>query len=86
MERGEEIEAKKYEGVMDGGNTPEGQAGGNHTRIILTGIPEWMKERSEFDSSQKDKTTERLSPDAPVKDIGNVFRRILHFIESLAEV
>ena len=45
-----------------------------------------MKESSEFDSSQKDETTERLSPDAPVKDIGNVFRRILHFIESLAEV
>ena len=29
--------------------------------------------------------TERLKQDAPVKEIGNVFRRILHFIDSLAE-
>ena len=31
------------------------------------------------------KTTECLAPDVPVKEIDNVFRRVLKFIDSLAE-
>ena len=28
-------------------------------------------------------TTEQLTPDAPVKEIGNVFRRLLHFLDAV---
>ena len=54
VERGSDIEAKKYEVVTDGGNSTEGQAGANHLRLLLPGLPEWSKEMSKPNQSQSE--------------------------------
>ena len=44
-----------------------------------------VKRGSKPIQSRVNETTECLAPDAPVKEIDNVFRRVLKFIDSLAK-
>ena len=58
-------------------------------RIILdvsfSFYPSEVNREANTIQARMNETTEWLAPDAPVKEMGNVFHRIFHFIDSIAE-
>ena len=71
-------QAQKNKGISHGSDAIEELMRPNCIRLVLPGLPHLVQKGG------LPKTTERLALDTPVKDIGNVFCRLMNFIKSFS--